>query len=282
MLRLRTGIIVLALWFFLLYNLERLEPINIASFVYILVPVAIGFILMAPRLFRGVRVMFLVTPILILYFVLKSLLNYPIAGSMSLPITITEIASLMVSILLAHQLAYIVTDFEDTVAKLTFRQIGLPPRLFESIDQEDLYREVKRCRRFQHPLVLMLVEPAVAPSGEHLNRVLEELQETIASRFLQARLAKLLSEELRDIDLIAQHGNGFAILLPETTREDAEKLINDMRHDAITRLGTDLKVGIGSFPDTALTLGGLLDTAAEELQVPKSDEKPALSSSAAD
>jgi hypothetical protein len=129
----------------------------------------------------------------------------------------------------------------------------------------------------------MLIEPEFDPGSIELNRVLEELHQSIASRFVQARLAKLLSEELRDIDLIAQHGNGFAILLPETTREDADKLVSLLRNDALDRLGLDLKVGMGSFPDTALTLGGLLDTASEELEEQEaSDDKPLFTTSAAD
>ena len=50
-------------------------------------------------------------------------------------------------------------------------------------------------------------------------RVLLELQKSIATRFIQARLAKLLSEELRDCDLIAQHGERFVVLLPEMDQE---------------------------------------------------------------
>ncbi len=280
MLRLRSGIIVLGLWLLLLYNIERLG-VNIASFVYVLVPVSIGLLLLAPRLFAGPRIIFLIVPVLLLYFSLKMILNYPMIGE-GLPITAMEIGSIAVSLLLARQLTFLVLDFEDTMTKLTFRQIGLPPRLLESVDTEELYREVKRCRRFQHPLTLMLVKPEFDGNSVQLNHVLEELHQSIASRFVQARLAKLLSEELRDIDLIAQHGNGFAILLPETSREDAEKLISVLRNDAQVRLGMDLKIGMGSFPDTALTLGGLLDTASEELEALEASDQPLLRSSAAD
>lgn len=280
MLRLRSGIIVLGLWLLLLYNIERLG-VNIASFVYVLVPVSIGLLLLAPRLFAGPRIIFLIVPVLLLYFSLKMILNYPMIGE-GLPITAMEIGSIAVSLLLARQLTFLVLDFEDTMTKLTFRQIGLPPRLLESVDTEELYREVKRCRRFQHPLTLMLVKPEFDGNSVQLNHVLEELHQSIASRFVQARLAKLLSEELRDIDLIAQHGNGFAILLPETSREDAEKLISVLRNDAQVRLGMDLKIGMGSFPDTALTLGGLLDTASEELEAQEASDQPLLRSSAAD
>jgi hypothetical protein len=121
MLRLRSGIILLGLWLLLVYNIERLG-VNIASFVYVLVPVAIGILLLAPRLFFGPRIIFLIVPVLLLYFSLKFLLGYPLVGA-GLPITVMEISSIAVSLLLARQLTFLVMDFEDTITKLTF-QIG--------------------------------------------------------------------------------------------------------------------------------------------------------------
>jgi hypothetical protein len=280
MLRLRTGIVVLGLWFFLFYNVERLNSINIAGFVYLLVPASIALLLLAPRKFSKDRLIYLVVPVLLVYFALKLGFRYPIFGA-GLPITVTEVCSIVISLLLARKLAYIVLEFEETVAKLTFRHIGLPPRLYESVDTEELYREVKRCRRFQHPLVMLLVEPEADPEQVEINRLLRELQESMAARYVQARLAKLLSEELRDCDLIAQHGKGFAVLLPEMTPDEADKFAQTVCSEASDQLGMDLRVGMGSFPDSALTLGGLLDAAAEDLSEHKV-AAPAFSMSSAD
>jgi GGDEF domain-containing protein len=168
-------------------------------------------------------------------------------------------------LMLTRQVVYIVRDFEDTVAKLTFRQIGLPPRLLGSVDTEDLYREVKRSRRFQHPLSMAVIEPDVDPKTVELNAILDDLRKSIAMRFVQARLAKLLSEELRDCDLIAQHGDGFAVLLPEMTADETRRVAELLRAEAQNRLGMDLNIGVSSFPDAALTLGGLIDGAVDDL-----------------
>jgi hypothetical protein len=265
MLRLRTGLIALALWFFVFFNLERFDAVDIASFVYLLVPVSIGVLLLAPKWFAHDRLLLLIVPVLAVYFALKVLLHYPIYGGPALATIVTEVVSIVLSLMLVRQIIYIVLDFEDTVAKLTFRQIGVPPRLLASVDTEELYREVKRCRRFQHPLSMVIVQPDIDPKAIDLSAVLEDVKATIAMRFVQARLARLLSDELRDCDLIAQHGDGFAVLMPETPAGDAERIIDLLRSEARTRLGMDLRVGASSFPDRALTLGGLIDAATDNM-----------------
>lgn len=266
MFKLRFWFAFLALWLLLFYNIERInEPINITSFVYVLAPVSIAILMAAPRLFAGTRIVILIIPVLGLYFGLKVALGYTVFDS-ALAITVTEVVSLLIGLFLARPLASVALDFEDTIAKLTLRQIGLPPRLFETVDTEDMYREVKRSRRFQHPLVLLSVEPVLKPGEVELNRILLDLQKTMITRYIQARVAKLLSEDLRDVDMIAQHGDGFVVLMPETKADEARDYIAVLQAGAAAELQMDLKIGMASFPETALTLGGLLEAATENLE----------------
>jgi GGDEF domain-containing protein len=265
MLKLRIWLGVLIWWLFLFYNVERInEPINIASFVYVLTPVAAGALILLPRVFGRVSVAFAILPTLVVYFALKVLLRYPIFNS-ALPVTITEVVSISITLLLVKQVGTIVWDFEDTIAKLTFRQIGLPPRLYETTDTEDLYREVKRSRRFRHPLTLLVVRPDFDPAKVELNRVLLELRESMAPRYVQARLAKLFSEELRDSDLLVVEEDEFIILLPETTEVEAERMATRLQRQVATELDIDLQVGMAGFPDRAVTLRGLVDAATDAL-----------------
>jgi hypothetical protein len=270
-LRLRISSAFAVGWFFLFYNIERInEPFNIASFVYVLAPLSAFAVLSAPGWLRGNRILVIIVPVLAIYAFLKIWWEYPIGGQ-ALPVTITEVCGLLITILVMHQLAGTVHDFEDGMAKLTFRQIGLPPRLLENIDTEDMYREVKRSRRFQHPLALLIVDPVYRPDGAFLNRMMKDLERDMAARYIQARLAKHLSEEMRDVDLIAQHQRGFALVVPETTVEEAQKLAAILKATIDSKLGMRLRVGIASFPENALTLGGLLDYAEEDLKTQEAD-----------
>jgi hypothetical protein len=156
-------------------------------------------------------------------------------------------------------------EFEDTISGIFLSHIGLPPRLFETIEHEDLYREVKRSRRFQNPLAVVAIEADFEPGDVELNQLLKDFQKSMASRFVQVRIAKLLSEELRDVDLIAQHNDGFVVLMPMTTLDEARRTSGVLEAAAKTSLGISLKTGVGTFPDTALTLGGLLEVAQDDL-----------------
>jgi GGDEF domain-containing protein len=266
MVKFRIWIGILVWWLFLFYNIERInEPINIASFVYVLVPLAGGVLILIPRVFARRRLLIILIPTLILYFALKVYLGYSVLGQ-GLPLTVTEIVSILITLLLVQQVGTFVWDVEDTISKVTFRQIGLPPRLYESADTEDLYREVKRSRRFNHPLSILFVEPDFSEERLDVNRTLIEMQKNMVERFTQAQVAKMLSEELRDCDLIAAHEQGFAILLPETAQSDATEVAKRLSNQIGEKLKVELKVGVSGFPDTALTLGGLLDSAMTHKQ----------------
>src|SRR5690606_1051028 len=141
------------------------------------------------------------------------------------------------------------------------RQLGLPPRVYESPDAEDLYREVKRSRRFQHPLSLLVIKPRLDPTSVRLNDLMLDLQRAMSARYFQARLVKFLSEELRDTDLVAIDGDDFVVLLPETAERDASDLLERLSRQAYQELGIDLAAGLASFPDQALTFTALMEAA---------------------
>lgn len=265
MLRLRVWLVVYTFWLLLFYNIERLdETINVASFIYLLIPFSVVLILLFPRLLVGNSFGYVIGGLILVMIGLKHLLGYMVIET-GLAITIVEVSFIIINSLLLKPLAQISIDIEDMVTKLTFRQIGLPPRLLESIDTEDLYRELKRCRRFQHPVVLLHVETEGEIDEEALKTIMQELNKSIAQRYMQARVAKLLSEDLRDSDLIAQHENGFIVLMPETKRDEIDDLLKMIKHEAVEKLQIPLKIGFSSFPDEALTLGGLIEAATASM-----------------
>lgn len=264
MLKLRTTITGLIVWLFLFFNVERItEPLNIASFVYVLVPVSIGIVLLLPRVFKNIALLYWIIFVLIVYIICKAIFASPFF-SHNLSVTITEIASIVVSLMLAGQVGHSIWDFENAIESLTFRQIGVPPRLYETTNTEDLYREVKRSRRFQHPLSLLVLRPNFDASKVSMNKMLIEFQQAMAERYVQARIAKLLSDELRDIDLVIMENGEFIVLLPETSRDEALHISERLQQAARVVLNVELLVGSAAFPDQAVTLTGLIDTACAE------------------
>ena len=233
MLRLRLWLAVYTFWLLIFYDIERFdETINIASFLYLLIPFSVVLILLFPRLLVGKSFGYVIGGLFLVTILLKQLLGYTILGT-GLAITIIEFSFITINLLLLKPLAQIALDIEDMVTKLTFRQIGLPPRLLESIDTEELYRELKRCRRFQHPVVLLHVETEGNINDDALKTIMKELNKSIVQRYMQARVAKLLSEDLRDSDLIAQHEDGFIVLMPETKSDEIDDLLKMIRYEAV-------------------------------------------------
>jgi hypothetical protein len=263
--RLRLWLAIYTFWLLLFYNIERFdETINLASFLYLLIPFTVVLILLFPRLLVGKNSGYVIGGLILVALLLKQLLGYTIVDT-GLAITVTELSFIIINLLLLKPLAQIIIDVEDMVTKLTFRQIGLPPRLLESIDTEDLYRELKRCRRFQHPVVLLYVETEGDMNDDAVETIMKELNQSIIERYMQARVAKLLSEDLRDSDLIAQHADGFIVLMPETQIDEIDDLLKMIRYEAINKLHTPLKIGVSTFPDEALTLGGLIEAATTSM-----------------
>ena len=135
-----------------------------------------------PELLRSP--LFTITPVLIAYIILKRAMGYALFER-ALAVTVTEITGIVLTLLIVREVLLIVRNFEDAVADITFRQLGLPPRVYETPDAEDLYREVKRSRRFKHPLSLMLVKPRFDPDRVGVNQLVLDIQRAMASRYVQ-------------------------------------------------------------------------------------------------
>ncbi|HOA24796.1 MAG TPA: diguanylate cyclase [Aggregatilineales bacterium] len=266
MLKLRILIGITIWWLFLFFNIERIDStLNITPFVYVLVPVAAVGLTLIPSRIAQRSPLFTITPVLIAYIILKRAMGYALFER-ALAVTVTEITGIVLTLLIVREVLLIVRNFEDAVADITFRQLGLPPRVYETPDAEDLYREVKRSRRFKHPLSLMLVKPRFDPDRVGVNQLVLDIQRAMASRYVQARLAKFLSENLRDTDLVAIDGDDFIVLLPETTGETASQVLAELSEKAYEEMGVQLNIGLAAFPDKALTFNGLIEAARSSLE----------------
>jgi hypothetical protein len=266
MFKLRYGLAVNIVWFSILYNIERLnEPINIATFVYLLIPSAILILTIFSFFHEKKKFNLFTLLIIIVFLILKSTFGYEVWGD-ALAITVFEAVCVFISLWLYQYYVHNVFEFENMVNKLTFRQLGIPPRLYVSRDAEDLYREVKRSRRFEHPLSLYLLEPVITDENIEHSIIMKDLQAMMLKRFIQAQLANIISDSIRDTDLIVQEGNGFALMFPETNADEAAKLIEYVRDAVNKQIHVDIQVGRAQFPDNAITLNGLFQEAQNRLE----------------
>jgi hypothetical protein len=248
-------------WLFLLYNVERLQdPIHVAEFVYPFTAASALWVLVTP-LPRLPLFWWMVLP-LPAYLALKAGLGYPLAGA-ELPLTVTEIFAIELTILIARQVGRTLADFRETASRLI---AGTEPSAARAFDdgQAEIYRELRRARRYQRPLSLLSIAIGDGTPRASHDRLLEELQRENLERYTLGQLGRLLAERTKDSDLITRLNEHFVALLPETRREAAEEIARRLATEAAEKLGLTLHVGLSSFPDEEVTFEKLLERAESD------------------
>ncbi len=251
-------------WLVFFLNIERVsEPINIASFVYVVT----GFLALITLGTTQLRTLSPLWPILIaivIFIGLKIIFKYPILGS-ALPITVTELGAITLTGVLAHQLVRSLQEFESAVANITIGRIGKNSTPFSS-GQAEMYREVKRAREHQRPLTMVAMKVKESSMQVAMHRIVEEAQRTMMKRYVQAGIARALSEELQDYDIIAQQDDWFILLLPETPLEERARLASRLHQVIAENMRVEVEIGTTTFPDEAVTFESLVDLAMHKVE----------------
>jgi hypothetical protein len=218
--------------------------------------------LITPRITRIPLWIAITAPIPVLL-VLKTLITVP-AGAISLPLIVTEISAVALTIGLAHWVGRAIGEFEDAVAHIT---IGRRERIPEpaSAGQGSIYREVRRARNHQRPLALLVVGIEEKSIQARLDRMVQEVQLVMMKQYAMSQVSKTLCDKLEDCDLVVQSNDHFLIVLPETKSEDLPGLIDRLRQQVYGDVGVDLKIGSASVPEDSFTLEGLIDKATGEM-----------------
>jgi hypothetical protein len=262
----------LVAWFFLLYNIERLiEPINLASFVYVYTALCAILLVSLPR-FKQLSTLWLIALLLGVYLILKNQLGYEIAGQY-LPITITEMSAIAITVFMSDFIGRRLEQLQETLTNLAVAELSDEVKPFGT-GQGQIYREVRRARRYQRPLALLAIsvtDESFKVSQDHfaravpLHRFLGEVQREIMKKYIATRLGNLLVEVLEDSAVVTQRDSHFVTLLPETAREDITNVLKKLESAAEEKLGLKLKIGVSTFPDRAVTFETMLEQAEAEM-----------------
>ena len=261
--RLRFRVILLTCWLIIFYMMGLLgEPFNISLISYIFPLISIVVVLIPLRLRRGYVFLILTLPV-ILFIVIKIWAGLPFSGT-SLITSLIEICAILLTTLLSIWVRGAIKEFEDAVSKVTNYSWGnrVEPA---SEGQSILYREVRRARNHQRPLVLLAIAVDEKSIKGSIDRMLKEAQQSIIKRFTINSVSRTLSEKLEDCDIVVQTNNHFLVVLPETKPEDVPGLIDRLRKQVAENVGVDLKIGTASLPQDGLTYEGLLDKANLEM-----------------
>lgn len=269
--RMRFLVAALIIWLFLFYNIERMsESIDITDVAYIFVPLMAVLTILLSRLRKIPLWGLLVMPIPV-FLVLKAWLK-PRVWSTSLPLTVTEVCVIAVTITLAHLVSSGLSEFENAIAHISIGQVDTLPKSF-STGQDEMYREMTRARHHERPLALVAVGIEKNSIQVALDRMVQETQQAMMKQYVLSDVAKRLCDELENYDVIARSNDHFLILLPEVTSEQLDSIVERLTTVVSEQVGVALQIGTASFPEDALTFESLVERAVKEMdgkQEPKS------------
>jgi GGDEF domain-containing protein len=261
--KMRWLVAILVIWLLAFYNLERLGgSVGITSVAYAFVLAMVVITMLVSHLSRVPLWVLLVVPIPI-FLVLKAWAGLRVWGA-AIPLTVTEMSAIVLTTILARCVSAEVSEFESAVAHITMGQIGKPPEPF-SARQGDIYREVRRARNYQRPLMLLAVRVEEESVQVALDRMVKEAQQAMMKQYVLSGISKTLCDELADCNIVAQSSDHFVVLLPEVTPEELPDLIGQLRRAVSEQVGVTLRIGAASLPKDALTFDGLMEKAIGEM-----------------
>jgi len=275
MTRLRKSILFIIFYLLVIFNIDKLgygsaEFLRIAPFVYALVIGAVVATLVLPFLQRHSIYYSIVLWALIYLIIRLVLINHrPLFGGAYIYLTITEISILSIAVVLSYELVHSLHELEEIVANVTMPK-GRQRVLAISEAEADIDTEFARSRRYNRPLSVLVVR--ITPNNNQMDiaRVVKDIQQSMLNRYMLASMAQMISKVARRTDLIIEKdtNNSFVLLCPETNTEGVYNLAERLQHMATQYLGIDLRFGVASFPDEALTFDDLLKRAEVQSVTP--------------
>jgi GGDEF domain-containing protein len=198
----------------------------------------------------------------LIVYIVSRWLFYPEApfwAGMNIYQTATEMMLLAGAIAIAFRLEVKLQQIEELGRTITFPDAVRQVRNFSN-SVEDIKVEFIRSRRYNHPLSLMVIEPAEYTLQEDLERLIRENQKKISRKYLASRLAEIIIHQARRSDMImAKDWDGrFVILCPENNASGTNVLAQRIQAAVKNSLGVSVQYGIAAFPADALTLDELI------------------------
>lgn len=144
---------------------------------------------------------------------------------------------------------------------------GLTGLLNHRRSHEILRQEIKRAKRYQRPLSILMLD---VDSFKSFNDTFGHPQGDV----LLCSIAKILKSSVRNVDFVGRYGGEeFVVILPETIRSDAFILAERIREAIASEpfsaggqvIYKTVSIGVASFPDDAVEPTELVQMADEAL-----------------
>jgi diguanylate cyclase (GGDEF)-like protein/PAS domain S-box-containing protein len=157
---------------------------------------------------------------------------------------------------------------EETLIALSVRD-SLTDLYNHSFFISQLIKEIHRSQRYLHPVSLLMIDV------DDFKKYNDTYGHYKGDQLL-IRVAKILKGNVRSIDFVARYGGEeFAIILLETSREDAYRVAEKVRMEVKQRIpaGPTISIGVASCPENSRMAKGLIEKADRALYQAKRSGK---------
>ena len=177
-----------------------------------------------------------------------------------LAMTVVESSFLAVTSFLALRYAQTLCEAEGLLSELT--RLSLPhPYPNATAAGPEMEKELRRARRYRRPLSMVTIEtPDVLDLEDP--ELKQSVREHLTRQYAVSCIADILQNETKTTDIVSYADGRFILMLPETHREEAARLVDRLKRRVQGHLAADLKAGMSSFPSEELTIFGLMERSA--------------------
>lgn len=252
----RIWTIATLIWFFALFNVERLLPqIDIASFVYGLAAV-VGVSMLASPLLRRHNFGIVAAGFSAVWLIGKCILGYSLDLE-ALPIALLEVSSLIVSQYLCLEFARHTDEFELTSRQmLDVLKATSVPTVQEC--EPAFLEEIRRARRHERPLTFVALTPGTVTS-DVLAALAQTVTASLSKEYVLGGISRILQLETKSHDLAVRVGDQILMLLPETDVDQASAMCKRLQMSVAERLQIPVNTEAFAFGSDELTLTGVMD-----------------------
>jgi len=248
-------------WQFALPNLGRLyAPLEVGFYTSAFAAAAALTIVLMPS-FRRVKRHWLAVALVGSFCAVRWLTTGP--SALPVATALTECIAVAVAVLLATGLRR-----QLGISRKVIDELGDPGPYAASFEtgQQEIFREIRRARRYERPLSLLAIGAEAPLSTTAIEHMIEDLRRDAMGRIANTRVAKLLLEETGGSDVVTRRGDHFLLLLPETDAQGASRVGQRLARVAARRWGLDLHCGVSSFPEKEVTFDGLITQAESQMR----------------
>ncbi|MEW5958567.1 MAG: hypothetical protein AB1801_12625 [Chloroflexota bacterium] len=269
----------MSIWLVFFFNIERilldLDLNIIRSDTYIFVALVTLFAFLLPRL-RNLSFALLLGSIASLFLVAwyqdpeweqDVIRNLSHLNATTL-LTIIQVNAIILTGLMARQITYGLSEFEEVIAGITFGHVGKRPSFF-SEEQSVMYREMRRARRYERPLMVLAIKADQESLQVAVPRVVEDVQQAMMKEYTLAGISRILNDNLQSFDTIALHDDYFILVLPETSTDQLPQISQRLEKAVKEKMGLQLEIGAASFPKEAITFESLIELAIANANQPQ-------------